>query len=92
MDNSKKIKKNKKKLNERGRKRPNAKLECYLARPHALLHEVSAFIYIYIYILMGAMLKVEGDMFAITFEEPSDPFTFIMPTDRLLSIWTWRFF
>ena len=40
----------------------------------------------------GAMLKVEGDMFAITFEEPSDPSTFIMPTDGHLSIWTCRFF
>ena len=28
----------------------NAKLESYLARPHTLLYEVSAFIYIYIYI------------------------------------------
>lgn len=40
----------------------------------------------------GAILKVEGDMFAITFEEPSDPSTFIMPTDRHLSIWTCQFF
>ena len=40
----------------------------------------------------GAMLKVEGYMFFITFEEPSDPSTFIMPTDRHLSIWTCRFF
>ena len=28
----------------------NAKLECHLVGPHALSHEVSAFIYIYIYI------------------------------------------
>ena len=28
----------------------NAKLECYLARSHALPHEISTFIYIYIYI------------------------------------------
>ena len=43
-----------KKLNERGKKRKkmlNAKLECYLARPHALPYEISAlYIYIYIYI------------------------------------------
>ena len=38
---------------------------------------------------MEAMLKVEGDMLAITFEEPSDPSTFIMPTNGHLSIWTW---
>ena len=33
------------KLNERGKKRLNAKLEHHLARPHTLSHEVSAFIY-----------------------------------------------
>ena len=33
------------KLNERGKKRLNAKLERHLARPHTLLHKVSAFIY-----------------------------------------------
>ena len=32
---------NKKKINKKGKKRLNAKLECYLARPHALSHEVS---------------------------------------------------
>ena len=31
----------KKKLNESGKKMLNEKLECYLAGPHALLHEVS---------------------------------------------------
>ena len=31
----------------------NAKLECHLVGPHALSHEVSAFIYIYI--LMGLL-------------------------------------
>ena len=41
---------------------------------------------------MEAMLKVDGDMLAITFEELGDPSTFIMPTDRHLSIWTCRFF
>ena len=41
-----------KKLNERGKKKMlNAKLEHYLARFHALPHEISA-LYIYIYILM----------------------------------------
>ena len=35
------------KLNERGKKRLNAKLECYLARSHTLLYEVSAYIYWY---------------------------------------------
>ena len=34
------------KLNERGKKRLNAKLERHLARPHTLPYEVSAFIYI----------------------------------------------
>ena len=29
----------------------NAKLERYLARPHALPHEISAYIYIYIYLI-----------------------------------------
>ena len=41
-------------LNERGKKKKkmlNAKLERYLARPHALPHEISA-LYIYIYILI----------------------------------------
>ena len=36
----------KKKLNERGKKRLNTKLECYLGKPHALTHEISAYIYI----------------------------------------------
>ena len=31
----------KKKLNERGKKRQNAKLECHLTGPHALSHEIS---------------------------------------------------
>ena len=34
---------------------------------------------------MGAMLKVEGDMLAITIEELSYPSTFIMPTDGQLT-------
>ena len=34
------------KLNERGKKRLNAKLERHLARPHTLAYVVSAFIYI----------------------------------------------
>ena len=32
------------------KKKRNAKLEHHLARPHALSHEISAYIYIYIYI------------------------------------------
>ena len=34
------------KLNERGKKMLNAKLEHHLPRPHTLLYEVSAYIYI----------------------------------------------
>ena len=46
MGNSKiKNKKTKKKLNERGKKMLNVKLECHLAGSHALSHEVTAFIY-----------------------------------------------
>ena len=37
------------KLNERGKKMLNAKLERYLARPHAFPHEISS---LYLYILM----------------------------------------
>ena len=33
------------KLNERGKKRLNAKLKRHLARPHTLPYEVSAYIY-----------------------------------------------
>ena len=36
----KKKKKRKKKLNERGKKKLNAKFECHLAGPHAFSHEV----------------------------------------------------
>ena len=42
----------KKNLMKEVKKIINAKLEHQLARPHALLHEISAYIYIYIYILM----------------------------------------
>ena len=38
---------------------------------------------------MGAMLKVEGNVLAIAIKKPSDPSTFIMPTDEKLSNWTW---
>ena len=38
----------KKNLMEKCKKMLNAILECHVAGPHALLHEVSAFIYIYI--------------------------------------------
>ena len=38
---------------------------------------------------METMLKMEGDMFAITNEEPSDPSAFIMPVVGQLNNWTW---
>ena len=38
---------------------------------------------------MKAMLKVEGDVFAITIEEPSDPSTFFIPANGQFSNWTW---
>jgi len=38
---------------------------------------------------METILKVEGDVLAITIEEPSDSSTFIIPTDGQLSNWTW---
>ena len=41
----KKKKKKKKKLNEKRLKRLNARLECHMIGPHALPHEVTAFIY-----------------------------------------------
>ena len=37
---------------------------------------------------MEAMLKVEGYVLAIIDEEPSDLFTFIVPTNGHLSNWT----
>ena len=37
----------KKKLNERGKKRLNAKLDHHLTRPHTFPHEVSTFLYKY---------------------------------------------
>ena len=37
---------------------------------------------------METMLKTEGDMFAFTNEEPSDPSTFIVPTVGHLNNWT----
>ena len=37
---------------------------------------------------METMLKVEGDVFAITNEDLSDPSTFIMPTEGHLNNWT----
>ena len=39
--------------------------------------------------VMEAMLKVEGDILAITIEESSDLSTFIKPADGQLSNWTW---
>ena len=41
------------KVNERGKKRLNVKLECHLVRPYTLPHEVSA---LYIYILIRIIL------------------------------------
>ena len=38
---------------------------------------------------MEAMMKMEGDVFAITNEEPSDPSTFIVPTEGHLNNWSW---
>ena len=38
---------------------------------------------------METMLKMEGDVFAITNEEPSDPSTFIVPAVGQLNNWTW---
>ena len=44
------VKKKKKTLVKRGKKWLSAKSQCHMAGAHALLHEISAFIYIYIYI------------------------------------------
>ena len=38
---------------------------------------------------MKAMLKVEGDVFAITIEEPSDPSTFFILANGQFGNWTW---
>ena len=38
---------------------------------------------------MWTMLKMEGDMFSITNEEPSDASAFIMPIIGQLNNWTW---
>ena len=46
------------KLNERGKKRLNAKLERHLTRSHILLCEVFAYIYIYIYIWINMTLPL----------------------------------
>ena len=37
---------------------------------------------------MKTMIKMSGDVFAITKEEPSDPFTFIMPIVGPINNWT----
>ena len=39
--------------------------------------------------VMETMLKMEGSVFAITNEEPSDPSSFIVPTIGQLNNWTW---
>ena len=36
-------------MKEEKKKMLSAKLKCHLARPHALLHKISAYIYIYIF-------------------------------------------
>ena len=41
---------------------------------------------------METMLKMEGYVFAITNEEPSDPFAFIMLVVGKLNNWTWVVF
>ena len=38
---------------------------------------------------METMLKMEGDVFAITNKEPSDPSAFIVPAVGQLNNWTW---
>ena len=38
--------------------------------------------------VMETMLKMEGGVFAITNEEPSDPSSFIVPTVGQLNNWT----
>ena len=50
----------KKKLMREVKKKLNAKFECHVVGPHALLHEVFAFIYIYIYIWIGFIIIVYG--------------------------------
>ena len=42
------------------KKKLNAKFECHVVGPHALSHEVFAFIYIYIYIWIGFIIIVYG--------------------------------
>jgi len=39
--------------------------------------------------VMETMLKMEGDVFAITIKEPSDPSAFTMLVVRQLNNWTW---
>ena len=38
---------------------------------------------------MKTLMKMNGDMFAITNEEPSDPSKFIMIAVRPINNWTW---
>ena len=38
---------------------------------------------------MQTMMKMSGDVFTITNEEPSDPSKFIMPTIGTINNWTW---
>ena len=39
--------------------------------------------------VMKTTMKTSGDVFAITNEEPRDPFKFIMPSVRPINNWTW---
>ena len=58
------------KLNERGKKRLNAKLERHLTRSHILLCEVFAYIYIYIYGLIWPFPSYSKQDFGIAWWRP----------------------
>ena len=63
----------------------NAKLERHLARPHALLHEISAFIYIYIYWLIGYAAR--SDVITVKCKRS---FSFITSKTKLLNLYVKR--
>ena len=46
------------KLNEKGKKRLNAKLKRHLIRPHILMYEISDYIYIYIYMYIDIVFLI----------------------------------
>ena len=63
------VKKKKKPLVKRGKKWLSAKSQCHMAGAHALLHEISAFIYIYIYIyrlVFRVSLGIGGSLRSLT--------------------------